>query len=333
MKAAVWKDVGILQVEDVPEPKLRPDTVRIKVAYCGICGSDPHIVEGRLPIAGKPPSIIGHEVSGTIVEVGPEVRRYQVGQRVAANYVGYCGACYHCKNGMEHFCERPFYSARSFAEYAIFKEKSVYVLPDDISLEEGAFTEPVSVTLHGIDLANIRPGSSVAIMGAGPIGLLLLQLAIRSGATRILVSEPIAEKRQLAKQLGADAVIDPLNENLEEATKKLTESRGFDTILEASGNLQAAKQAIFLAANCGTVVWFAVYPPDKEVGVPPYYLYSKELTIRSILMSPYTFARAVALLPKLQLKPLITEIVSLQDINRGFDLLKKGKAVKVLVKP
>ncbi len=333
MKAAVWKDIGVFEVEEVPEPQPRPDQVKVQIAYCGICGSDPHIVEGRLPVAGKPPRIIGHEASGTIVDVGRDIRRYQVGQRVAVNYMAYCGACYYCRNGMEHFCQKPFFSAKSFSEYAIFKEESVFLLPDNVSLEEGALTEPISVALHAIDVANINPGSSVAIFGAGPIGLLLLQLAIRSGATRTLVSEPVAGKRELAKRLGADVVVDPFNENLEEISKQLTESRGFDTILEASGSLTAARQAIFLVDNCGTVLWFAVYPLDGEIGVPPYYLYDKELTIRSIVRSPYTFPRAVALLPKLELKSLISDIIPLEDINKAFALHKEGKAVKILIKP
>ncbi len=333
MKVAVWKDIGILEVEEVAELQPRPDQVKVKIAYCGICGSDPHIVEGRLPVAGKPPRIIGHEASGTIVEVGSDARRYQGGQRVAVNYMAYCGACYYCRNGMEHFCQRPFFSAKCFAEYAVFKEESVFLLPDNISLEEGALTEPISVTLHAIDVANIHPGSSVAIFGAGPIGLLLLQLAIRSGATRTLVSEPVAEKRELAKRLGADVVVDPFNEDLEQISKQLTESRGFDTILEASGSLTAAREAIFLVDNCGTVLWFAVYPLDGEIGVPPYYLYEKELTIRSIVRSPYTFPRAVALLTKLELKSLISDIIPLADISKAFDLHKEGKAVKILIRP
>jgi len=333
MKAGVWKDINVIEVEEVPEPQPRPDQVKVKIAYCGICGSDPDIVEGKLPWAGNPPRTIGHEASGTIVELGSDVRRFQVGQRVAVNFMNYCGACYYCRNGMEHFCQKPFFSAKCFADYAVFRDQSVFVLPDNVSLEEGALTEPVSVVLHGIDRANIYPGSSVAVFGAGPIGLLLLQMAIRSGAAKTLVSEPVAEKRMLAKQLGADVVVDPFNENLEEISKQLTDSRGFDTILEASGSVEAARQALFLADNCGTVLWFAVYPADSEIGVPPYHMYFKELTIRSIIMSPYTFPRAVAMLPKLELKPLISEIIPLDDISKAFAIHKKGKAAKILIKP
>jgi (R,R)-butanediol dehydrogenase/meso-butanediol dehydrogenase/diacetyl reductase/L-iditol 2-dehydrogenase len=234
---------------------------------------------------------------------------------------------------MEHFCRRGSGASGSFAEFAVYPESAVYILPDDISLEIGALLEPVSIAVHTIDIANIRPGGTVAISGAGPIGLLCLEVALKAGAARALVSEPVAEKRALAKKLGADVTVDPFNENLEEIGKKLTEGRGFDTVIEASGNVKAARQAINLADNCGTIVWAAVYPKDMEIGVPAFYMYAKELTIRSVFVSPYCFPRAFNLLSKLELKPLITDIVPLKDIMRAFELHKKGKSIKILVQP
>jgi 2-desacetyl-2-hydroxyethyl bacteriochlorophyllide A dehydrogenase len=337
MKAAVMRGAGNLNVEEVPEPEPAPDQVKVKITYCGLCGTDPEILEGTfglIPLGeNDEPRIFGHEASGTIAALGSDVQGYKVGQRVACNFRSPCGACYYCRNKMEHFCQRASSASGAFAEYAVYHENDVYALPDDISLEVGALLEPVSVAVHATDLANIHPGSSVAISGAGPIGLLLLELAIKSGAARTLVSEPVAEKRQLARSLGADVVVDPFNENLEEISKQLTDSRGFDTVLEASGSLVAAKQAISLADNCGTVVWCAVYPAGAEVGVSPFYLYAKELTIRSVFISPYSFPRALHLLPKLELKPLISDIIPLKDIRRAFDLHKEGKAIKILIKP
>jgi len=261
------------------------------------------------------------------------VRGWQVGQRVTVNFRNPCGGCYYCHNKMEHFCENIHRSTGGYAGYALFHKNSVYALPDDVSTEEAALAEPVSVAVHAVDLANIHTGGSVAILGGGAIGLLVMQLAIRSGAARVLVSEPVAEKRQLARSLGADVVVDPLNESLEEAGKKLTNGRGFDTVIEASGKTGPARQAIFLAGKCGTILWAAVYPEHSEVAVPPFYMYANELTLRSIIVSPYSFPRAIALLPKLQLKPLISHVIPLQDINKAFDLHKAGKAVKILVKP
>ncbi len=337
MKAAVMRGIGNIKMEDYPDPEMGPNLIKVKIAYCGLCGTDPENLEGRFglvpPEAYKQPRVLGHEASGTIAEVGKNIKGFKVGQRVAMNFRSSCGACYYCRNKMEHFCRRGTGASGSFAEYAVYPESAVYVLPDDVSLEIGALLEPVSIAVHTIDIANIRPGGTVAISGGGPIGLLCLEVALKAGAARALVSEPIAEKRALAKKLGADVVVDPFNENLEEIGKKLTEGRGFDTVIEASGNVKAAKQAITLADNCGTIVWAAVYPKDEEIGVPAFYMYAKELTIRSVFVSPYCFPRAFNLLPKLELKPLITDIVPLKDIRKAFELHKKGKSIKILVQP
>jgi len=329
----MWKDIGRLELTEIPEPDPKPDQIKVKIAYCGICGGDPEIIAGHLPVAGKPPQVIGHEASGTIVQVGNAVRRFQEGDRVALYFRTPCGVCHYCASGLANYCQKPFFSAKNFAEYAIFKEGAVFPIPDDIPLDEAALTEPVSVALHAVDAANIHPGSTVAIIGAGPIGLLILQLAIKAGAARVLVSEPMLNKRQLAKQLGADVVVDPLTEDLEEISMKFTRGKGFEAILEVSGNLAVAKQVLSLTDFGATVVWVGVYPYDKELSLSPYYMYEKELTIRSTLRSGYTFPRAVAMLPKLKLREMITAVYKLDEIQQAFALHKEGKAVKILIQP
>jgi (R,R)-butanediol dehydrogenase/meso-butanediol dehydrogenase/diacetyl reductase len=337
MKAAVIRGIGNINVEDVPEPEMGPDEINVKIAYCGLCGTDPENLEGRFglfpPEAYLQPRIIGHEASGTIAAVGSNIKEYHVGQRVACNFRSSCGACYYCRNGMENFCRRGEHASGSFAEYAVYPESAVYLLPDDISLEVGSFLEPVSVAVHAIDRANVRTGGSVAICGGGPIGLLCLEMALRAGAARTLLSEPVATKRELAKKLGADVTVDPFNEDLEAAGKKLTDGRGFDTVIDASGNVAAAKQAVGLADNGGTILWAAVYGKDVEIAVSPFLMYAKELTITSTFVSPYSFPRALAMLPKLELQPLITDIVPLAEIRKAFELHKAGKSIKILVKP
>jgi len=321
----------------VPEPPVKPNQVKVKIAYCGLCGTDPENLEGRFGL--MPPEeyekdrIIGHEACGVIAEIGSEVKNCKVGQRVAMNFRGSCGACYYCQNGMEHYCRNGRESTGSFAEYAVYPESAIYPIPDSLSFEEAAMLEPVSVAVHAVDRARVRTGSTIAILGAGPIGLLCLEVALKAGAARAMVSEPIAVKRELARRLGADLTVDPLNENIIEAGKKLTDGRGFDTVIDASGNIRAAKEAIYLADNCGTILWAAVYGKDAEIGVPPFLMYAKELTITSTFVSPYSFPRALNLLPKLELKPLITDIVPLKDIAKAFELHRSGKSIKILIKP
>jgi (R,R)-butanediol dehydrogenase/meso-butanediol dehydrogenase/diacetyl reductase/L-iditol 2-dehydrogenase len=338
MKAAVTRSAGVINMEEVPEPEMKPDQVKVKIAYAGLCGTDPENLEqrfGLMPLeAYKQARILGHEASGTIVEIGKDVRGdYKIGQRVAMNFRSACGACYYCRNGMEHFCRWGEGASGSFAEYAVYPESAVYPLTDDISLEIGSLLEPVSVAVHAIDQARVRTGSSVAICGGGPIGLLCLQMALKAGAARTLLSEPIPEKRALAKKLGADVVVDPFTEDILEAGKKLTDGRGFDSVIDASGNINAARQCIYLADNKGIILWAAVYGKDVEIGVPPFLMYAKELTIASTFVSPYSFPRALAMLPKLELKSLITDIVPLKDIKKAFELHKAGKSIKILIKP
>jgi len=339
LKAAVRTEDGKIEVQDVPEPEMGSRQVKVKIAYCGVCGSelhmfDPEFASRRPPMPRRPgPMIMGHEASGTIVDIGKDVKAdLKVGQKVGMNFRGYCGNCYYCQNRMEHYCINAVHNTGSYAEYAVYNDGALYPLPEGISLEVGALLEPVSVAVHTIDLANIRPGGTVGILGAGPIGLLIQEVAQVSGAAKVLVSEPVASRREMAKKLGATVVVDPINEDLEAATKEMTNGRGFDTVIDASGKLAVAKQAVFLADNCGTIVWAAMYPNGAEVGVQPHYMYQKELTIRSVFVSPYSFDRALNLLSVLELEPLIS-VMPIEKIMDAFQQLLKGEGIKVLIKP
>jgi (R,R)-butanediol dehydrogenase/meso-butanediol dehydrogenase/diacetyl reductase/L-iditol 2-dehydrogenase len=341
MRAAVIKKVGEFDIQDVPEPECGPDRVKVKLKYCGVCGTDPEILEDRFGLMkGRPPrqgdsgpAIIGHEATGTIVEVGKDSKMgYKVGQRVSMNFRSACGLCYYCRNKMEHFCTNAIGATGAYAEYAVYHEAAIYPIPDDMTWERAALLEPVSIAVHTMDQANITPGKSVVITGAGPIGLLALELTKMSGATKIMVSEPIAFKREVAKKLGADVVIDPTKEDLVKAGKEFTDGRGFDTVIEASGNLGAARQSLLLADKGGTVVWAAVYAYDKEISINPFYMYANELSIRSVFIAPYSFPRALAVLPKIHSDSIITDIFDLKDVVAAFEKHKQGKSIKTLLK-
>lgn len=335
MKAAVWKKKGLLEVEDAPEPEVGPEDVKIKVEYTSICGSDPHIVDGKLPVS-YPPRIMGHEVSGTIVELGEQAntKDLKVGDRVTGNPVRYCGVCDYCRNGLEHYCLKlaVLFPPGTMAEYVVWHEQQVFKLPDSISLEEGCLAEPVSVCLRGIDLSNIREGTTVAILGMGGIGQILLQLALHGGASKVMVADPVESKRDLALEMGADLALDPLEEDLWATTMKVTGNRGFDTVIEASGALESAKSAMDLVGKAGTMVYFAVYPMNFELPIKPFDLYSRELTVRGVFMSPYLFPRTIALLPKLKLKPLVSRVFPLSETVEAFEEQKRGQSIKILIK-
>lgn len=338
MKAAVIHGINNITVDEVPEPETGPGQVKVKITYCGLCGTDPENLEGTFglmpPEAYKMDRIIGHEACGTIAEIGSEVKGdYKIGQRVAMNFRGSCGACYYCRNRMEHFCRNGVGASGSFAEYAVYPASAIYAIPDNLSMEQAAMLEPVSVAVHAIDQTNVTTGSTVAIAGGGPIGLLCLEMALKAGAARAMLSEPIKEKRDLALKLGADIAVDPFNEDIVAAGLKLTDGRGFDTVIDASGSVAAAKQCIDLADRGATILWAAVYGKDVEIGVSPFLMYAKELTLTSTFVSPYSFPRALNLLPRLELDALITDIIPLSDIKKAFELHKAGKSIKILIKP
>jgi L-iditol 2-dehydrogenase len=206
---AVWYGKGDLRVEHRQVPPLGPRDVLLEVALCGVCGTDVHIVDGEYPLA-VPPRVLGHEFSGTIRAVGASVTTAEVGDRVAVDPSVACSACFYCRQGLPLMCERRVTHNGGLGELAVLPEQTVFHLPDDVSLEAGALAEPLSCCLHTLGLSGIRAGDRVAIVGGGTIGLLLVQLARRAGAGRILVSEPSAAKRDMATHLGADVVVDPL---------------------------------------------------------------------------------------------------------------------------
>jgi (R,R)-butanediol dehydrogenase/meso-butanediol dehydrogenase/diacetyl reductase len=341
VKAAVVKSIGHFGIEDVPEPVCGPDRIKVKLKYCGVCGTDPEILEDRFGLMkGRPPrqgaggpAIIGHEACGNIVEIGKNcIMGYAVGQRVAMNFRSACGVCYYCRNKMEHFCTHAIGASGAYAEYAVYHEAAIYPLPDEVNFERGALLEPISIAIHTMDQANITPGKSVMISGAGPIGLLAMELALKAGATNVMVSEPIEFKRVLAKKLGADVTVDPVKEDIVKIGKEMNQGRGFDVVIEASGNLGAAKQSLLLADKGGTVIWAAVYAYDQEIAINPFYMYANELTIKSVFIAPYSFPRALNVLPKLNLDPIVTDIFPLEQIQEAFEKHKQGKSVKTLIK-
>jgi 2-desacetyl-2-hydroxyethyl bacteriochlorophyllide A dehydrogenase len=339
MKAAVQYGPRDIRVEDVPQPVVGPDEVKVKIEYCGVCGTDLEIYEGRFGLMftdgwPKGPKIEGHEAVGVVVDVGPEARQgYVVGQKVAMNFRSPCGACHYCRDKREHFCDHATMAGGAFAEYAVYKESAVFALPDGVSSRKGALLEPLTVALHVTDQADIHTGGTVAVSGAGTIGLLVLMLALRSGAATVLVSEPVASKRRLAEELGATVTVDPLNDDVAAVGRSVTGGRGFDSVIEASGNLRAAQTALTLADKCGTIVWAGVYPHEESIPVRPFDLYASELTIRSAMVSPYSFPRSVNLLSTLDVEPLISAVYPLERIVDAFENHRSGSAIKTLIQP
>lgn len=337
MKAAVYADKNKVEIRDVPIGAVGVDQVKIKVEFCAMCATDVHVVTQGL--YGLPYGmILGHEASGIVVEIGQDVldSGLKIGDRVAACPLKFCGKCKYCKKGLVMHCEKGFDIASQpfacMAEYRIYSPEQLFKIPDNVSFEEAALIEPLTCAVRAMDLAQICLGNTVAISGAGGIGLLLLQLIKLQGGTRITVIEPVEAKRKLALELGADFAIDPLNEDIIEESMKITDDLGFDFVFEASGAPKAAPPCLKIVGKFGCVVYFAVYPMDYEIPINLYDLYGKEARIQTVFTSPYIFPRSVELASKVNLKKIIGAIYSLDNIVEAFDAFHQSKHPKILIK-
>ena len=336
MKAVVFTKPNELKIEDRPVPAIGESDVLVKVHACGICGTDMHIFHGEHIV--KFPVIPGHEFSGEIVEVGGKVTNVQVGDRVTIDPNIVDCTCFFCRRGEIHLCENLTAVGVNydggFAEYCRVPAVQAYRVPDSVSLDEAAMAEPLACCIHGIDRAGIVPGDTVAILGAGSIGLLLLQLARIAGARHIIVSEPDEKKRHLAAHFGADALVDPMSQDVTAEVKKITDV-GADVVIESAGRLETAELSIKLARRGGTVLQFGVVSPHKLAQISPYEVYYKELTIRGSFVNPFTHSRAVELLASKQVDvmPLVTHRFPLDDAAKALQTAQSKDAIKVLLIP
>jgi L-iditol 2-dehydrogenase len=257
-----------------------------------------------------------------------------VGDRIAGNFLRFCGSCEPCRDGRQQFCEFiQDYNRPGMAETVTWHESQVYKLPDSVSLRHGALLEPTSVAVRIADKTRMRVGDRVAICGGGPIGQLVLQVMKLYGATSLTLIEPIAERREMALATGAEHVIDPVGEDQAARAAEITGGRGYDVVIDASGSTRAVRGLLDLATKGGTVVYGAMYPHDFEMPLNlSDFLYLKELTLTGVFVSPYAFPRAVQLLPLLDLDALTATAFPFDQAVEAFAAHMSGKHSKVLIR-
>lgn len=337
MKAAVFYEPGVIKVEEKKEPVISGDEVLIRVMAAGVCGTDIHIYDGAKGASECfPPVVLGHEFAGIVEAVGEEVQNVKVGDHVTADPSIMCGKCYACQVGKPHFCKS--YSATGvtydggFAQFCKVKEEQVYMLKPDISFEEGAMCEPLGCCLHGIDRANIKTGDTVLIIGGGTIGLIMLQLARLAGAATIIISEPVAAKRKMAIDLGADYTVNPM-EKTPFALMEEEKIREINVTIECVGSAETMMNAFRYIGNGGQVLLFGLTAPDCEIPVKPHEIFQRELTVTASYVNPYTHGRAANLINtgKIRLSELISDRFSLDEINHAFKI--RGKNGKMMICP
>ncbi len=339
MKSAVFYGRHDLRLEDWDMPKTGPEDVLIKVKACGVCGTDVHIYEGDKGAAEvTPPTILGHEFAGIIVEVGKNVKSFQPGDRVCIDPNCYCGACEPCRKGVAHYCQNMIGYGTTvnggFAEYCAVNARQVYRLGEHTTFEQGAMTEPVACCLHGIDMCEIKPGHQVVVIGGGMIGLIMMQLAKLAGAAKIALLEPVEEKRRMANKLGADVCIDPTREDV----KARLSDAGFtwvNTVIECVGKPSTIEQAIDLAGNKAVVMMFGLTKPDETISVKPFEIFQKELELKSSYINPYTQRRALDLIDtgRLDVSSMVYSVCGLSELEDVLSKPEKRAMGKYIISP
>ena len=330
MRVATWQGESTFTLDEVPDPVPGKGQVLVAVDTAGICGTDVHATQGLFP--WKPPLVMGHEYTGTVLDVGPGVSRRLIGKGVVCEPSYGCGECAECREGRVSHCPR-LTRAGGFAERAVLPTSAVQPVPEGLSLATAALTEPAACCLSGLEMIKMPKDATVLVIGGGIMGLLTMAIARRRGATRAILSDPIAERRDIARGLGADHVIDPTRENLRETVKSLTNGRGPDVACEAVGKPELVAEAIAMVKPAGVVQLVGVSPKGATLPIDLYDIHYRELRIQGAYGRGQSFKRALALLPSLGVDSLITARFPLARVADGFAHAAAGRGVKTVVTP
>ncbi len=338
MRAAILFDHNDLRVENTRVPQVSNHEALIRVHACGVCGTDYHIMTGEF--GSNRPVVMGHEFAGEVVEIGSEVRNVAIGQHVTADINISCGQCFFCRMGQKIMCPelRQIGSTvdGAFAEYIKVPIGQVYALPESMSWDAGAYVEPLACVLRGLEVLEVRPGSTIAVIGGGPMGLAFCQMLNLQGAAKIILSEPNKLRREKALRSGASIVVDPVNEALADAAKRETEGRGVDYVVEAVGSTNTFQQACEIVRRGGRILVYGIAPAEKEVSIKPRQIYNKELSIVSSFCGTYqTWPQAISLLSRGRFDPslIITQFVELaQSANVVRKLNSDLANIKTIVR-
>jgi (R,R)-butanediol dehydrogenase/meso-butanediol dehydrogenase/diacetyl reductase len=349
MKAAVFHDAKDIRIEDVAAPSnVGADEVRLRPFWCGICGTDLHeYAVGPIVIPTHPhalngsqaPQILGHEFSGEVLEVGKNVDNVKVGDRVSVMPLLFCGNCYYCQRGLNHLCRTMAcvglsYEWGGIAEETIVPAQAVAKLPDTMTDEQGALVEPTAVAAYGVDSAGVRPGDTVLITGAGPIGALASLYAHSLGAT-VFISEVNPNRQALARSLDVGELLDPAKTDVVAEIKDRTGGIGVDAVVECSGNEKALQTALSAVRKAGTIAQTGLH--TKPAAIDPMILSEFDITLRGTWCYPVTdWPRIIDLIGNkgLPVEKVVSAKISMHDIvEKGFETLLSptGEMAKVLV--
>jgi L-iditol 2-dehydrogenase len=329
MRAARLHGIRDLRVEQLPRPTPGPGQVLLKVAAVGVCGSDVHYYQdGRIgDQVITSPLVLGHECSAWVAATGPGVTGLTAGQLVAVEPAIPCGHCEPCLEGNLNLCLNMRFCGTPpidgvFSDYIVMPAENCFPLPEGFTPEEGALLEPMGIALHTVSLGPFKAGQLVAVLGAGPIGLLTAAVARASGAGAIYMTEPLPARRQFALDYVADAVFDPQTQDVVAEVLRLTGGRGVDVAFEAAGAPQTPNQAAGMTCRGGQIV-IAGIPADDTMVMRAFTVRVKELSIRLVRRMRHTYPRAIRLVQRgaIALKPMVTHTFPLERIGEAFELV------------
>jgi len=345
MKALVYKGIKELVLEEVETPSCPSDSILLRVKACGFCGSDLRTYYfGHRNVT--PPWIIGHEVAGEIVEVGENIDSYRVGDRLAVAPPVYCGKCYFCGKGLYYLCENIKEIAQhwpgGFAEFMVIppealKYGNVNFIPEGMSFEEAAISEPPSSCINAQENAQIKMGDTVTIMGAGPIGCFHLQIARARGALKIIVMDILKKRLELVKRFSPDLIIDNSREGYIKKVMQVTDNLGSDVVIVACPSAKAQMDSLKIVRKGGRVIFFGGLPHGKSLASLDTNLihYKALFVLGSTTFSPQHNKMALRLISKgkIEAKKYITHTFPLEDFKEAIQVIEKGEALKVILKP
>ena len=331
-----------LSLLDIETPVVKNvDDVQFKVEFCAICVGETKVYDWNEWAAADPtiqlPTVLGHEVSGIVTEVGSEVRSFSSGDRIVIDEVIPCGRCYQCRNGRTNMCvDREIYGKRrgAFAEYAVLPERVICGLPDKLSLEEGAILENLGVAVHAVELESHDPGDVAVVVGAGPIGIMAAQTLAAYGA-HVAITDMVDPRLNLAEEISRATVVDIRQDGWRQRIREMTDGRGADFVLEAAATQSALDQAFEVVRDGGTVVTIGTF--DRPVSFNPFFtMIRREVKLLSSIGRTWeTWRRMTQLVEadQVELKPLITHILPMEEFDRGFELVRSHSVMKVLLRP
>jgi L-iditol 2-dehydrogenase len=345
MRAAILKGKESIEVEDVATPSIKDHSILVKVKSCAICGSDLRILEhGHERV--KYPAIIGHEISGKIVEIGDGVNNFKKGDRITLGADVPCGICEHCINGIGNCCHANYAIGYQFpggfAEYCLLepmvvKYGPISKIPENISYDEASLAEPLACCINGMELAKMSIGKSVLVIGAGPVGCMMVMLSRVMGSPNVILAEKDSKRLSMAMGFNADYCINNSIEDLHKRIMEITKGRGVDVAIVACPSIEAQEEAVKVVAKRGVVNLFGGLPRNsRDLSISSNLIHYKECYIvgaHGSVPRQHKIAAELIGSGRVDVKGLISHKFRLEDIKEGFSIMKTKNCLKVIIKP